>query len=434
MAVGVRDPIVFLTIYPNDASFWLGPMPTSRGPEGSPSMMATEQGVCPLQDLSLVTSEPDGIGLRYDRLAEARETCPVPHSNVHDLGVVTRYADVRFVLEHPEIFSSRDPNIGGPLPVRLPPLDADPPLQQDFRKLLNPYFTRGWFARFEADMRQIAGDAIEAFLDRGHADFVTEFAIPFSGGVLAQLVFDETDKVRLARAVGFVTAVAEEQTEEAFFNLALLAGEYLVEQEERGADGDTREDTILGAIVNGAIDGRALTPDEQVGIVTVLFLGGLDTTRGALGNIATHLATDPAIEARLRDPGWVKHDLEEFIRLESPVITMARTVMADVELGGRQLKAGDRLAVHFGSANRDEEKFADAGRLDFDRPRSGHAGFGLGIHRCIGMHLARFQIAIAFDELLARVTNVRLHDGFTPEKAPGVVNGPAHLEIAFDRR
>lgn len=397
-------------------------------------MTATEQGVCPLQDLSLATSEPNGVGLRYDRLAEARETCPVPHTNVHDLGVVTRYADVRFVLEHPEIFSSRDPNIMGPLPVRLPPLDADPPLQQEFRKLLNPFFTRGYFAALEPDFRRLAAETVESFLDRGSCEFMSEFAIPFSGGVLAQLVFDETDADRLSRAVGFVTAVAEEQTEEAFFNLALLAGEYLVEEEERTAAGNAGENTILGAIVNGSVDGRALTPDEQVGIVTVLFLGGLDTTRGALGNIAAHLATDPTIEARLRDPGWIKHDLEEFIRFESPVITMARTVLADVELGGRQFTAGDRLAVHFGSANRDDEKFADAGTLRFDRPRAGHAGFGLGIHRCIGMHLARFQIAIAFEELLARVTNLRLRPGSHLEKAPGVVDGPHRLDLEFDRR
>lgn len=166
--------------------------------------------------------------------------------------------------------------------------------------------------------------------------------------------------------------------------------------------------------------------------MTVLFMGGLDTTRGALGTIAVHLATTPGIEDRLREPGWVKHDLEEFIRHDSPVITMARTVVEDVELGGRLLRAGDRLGIHFASANWDETKFDDAQDLRFDRPLSGHAGFGLGIHRCIGMHLARVQITVAFDELLARITNLRLAGGEVLW-APGVVTAPHTLDLEFDR-
>ena len=395
------------------------------------STSPVSQDRCPLEDASLIMLQPGGSGLPYDRLAEARATCPVVASRAHNMYVVTRYADVRFVLEHPELFSSRDPNIMGPLPVRLPPLDVDPPLQQEFRKLLNPFFTRGYFARFEPEMRRIAKAAIAAWLDRGRCEFVSEFAIPFTAGVLAQLVFNETDRDRLARAIGYVTAVGELQNHESFANLAALAAEYLGEQRARGS---VEEDSILAAIGGGTVGGRPLTEEEQIGVVTVLFLGGLDTTRGALSNIAAQLAADPALEDRLRDPGWVKHDLEEFLRFESPVITMARTVLAEVELGGRTLRPGDRVGISFSSANRDETKFEDPDLLRFDRPPAGHAGFGLGIHRCIGMHLARFQIAVAFDELLAAVTAVRLSPGFSPENAPGVALGLHELRLEFDRR
>jgi cytochrome P450 len=385
----------------------------------------------PVEDASLILAVA-GEGFLFDRLAEARESaCPVVASRFHNLYVVTRYSDLRFVLEHPELFSSRDPNIMGRLPVRLPPLDSDPPLQQDFRKLLNPYFSRGYFAKFEPDMRRIAAEAIENWLDRGECEFVSEFAIPFTGGVVAQLVFDETDAERLARAIGFVTAVAEEQTADSFADLAVLAGEYLAEQASSGA---TEQNNILSAIVNGTVGGRALTPEEQIGVLTALFLGGLDTTRGAIGNITAHLASDPSIEARLRDPNWVKHDLEEFLRFESPVITMARTVLVEVELGGQRLKPGDRIGLCFTSANRDGEKFTDPDELRFDRQRGGHAGFGLGIHRCIGMHLARFQIAIAFEELLKKITNIRFQPGFVVERAPGVIHAPHKLRIEFDGR
>ena len=134
----------------------------------------------------------------------------------------------------------------------------------------------------------------------------------------------------------------------------------------------------------------------------MLFLGGLDTTRSAIGTIAMHIAMQPELEARVRDPRWVRNDMDEFIRHASPVATFGRTVTRDTEVGGCPMRKGDRVLVRFDSANRDEEKFPNADQLQFDPPRGGNAGFGLGIHRCVGMHLARVEITIAFEELLAR--------------------------------
>jgi cytochrome P450 len=170
-------------------------------------------------------------------------------------------------------------------------------------------------------------------------------------------------------------------------------------------------------------------------VITVLFLGGLDTTRGAIGAIAYHLARQPELEQRLRDPRWIRQDMDEFIRLESPVGCLGRTAMRDVELGGTRIKQGEQLLVRFDSANRDDAKFPDADQLTFGTPRSGHAGFGLGIHRCLGVHLARIQITIAFEELFKRVTNLRFAEGGDAEQvhwAPGIANGPERLELAFD--
>ena len=147
--------------------------------------------------------------------------------------------------------------------------------------------------------------------------------------------------------------------------MAALAEELL---RERAASGSQRDD-VLSAIVNGTVEGRPLTMEEQVGATTILFTGGLDTTKAALGNIARHLAEDPALEQRLRDPEWIKADLDEFLRYESPIMFMARTVTRDTELGGCPLKAGDRVAVHYASANRDESRFEHADRAQL-RPRA----------------------------------------------------------------
>jgi cytochrome P450 len=381
-----------------------------------------------LSTLSVMVGE--NCPMNWSALAYAREHCPVFYTEAHGVHVVTTYAEARYVLEHPELFSSADPNVEGALPVRLPPLDTDPPRQQEIRRILNPFFSRSYFSRLDADIRAIAGRVIDRFADAGGCEFVHDFALPFNSAVLAQLVFNETDADRLARAVTLVSAVAEGLDPQAFAAVYGLVAEYLA---DRAGAADRRDD-IIGAILAARIDGAPLADAERTGIVTALFLGGLNTTHGAMSNIMVHLATRPELEARLRDPRWARHDLEEFIRYESPVMVMARTVVREVELGGVTLKAGDRLAVHFASANRDERKFDRADELRFDRDYAGHAGFGLGIHRCVGMHLARYQVEIAFHELLSRFTRFRLEPGAHIRPAKGVVLAPEEVRVRFDRR
>jgi cytochrome P450 len=184
----------------------------------------------------------------------------------------------------------------------------------------------------------------------------------------------------------------------------------------------------------GTVDGgRRLTEDEQVGILVVMFLAGLDTTRGAITTIAYHVAKDPTLEARLRDPRWARRDLDEFLRLESPVGCLARRVTKDTELGGVRLSAGAQLLLRFDSANRDPRKFVDPDQLNFNVRRGGHTGFGLGLHRCIGALLARMQIQVAFHELFKRVTNLRLGEESDMAWMPGIANGPESLALTFDR-
>lgn len=372
---------------------------------------------------------------KWQILAHARAHCPVPHvvprtdpdASYH---MITRYSDVRYVLEHPEVFSSAKSAVSD-ITVRLPPLDSDPPLQQDFRKILNPLMSRGALLRFEPQMRKIASETIEAWIDDGQLEFVHQFAIPFSAGVLSRVIFDEDDKARVDEAVAVVSQCALDPAPESFFQLAMVAASYI---EKRAAQPSTDADDILTAIGCGQVGGRPLSEEESLGVVTVLFLAGLDTTRGALGNVAAQLAQNPALEGRLRDPKWIRRDMDEFLRFESPVAIMARTVLEPVELSGHRFSPGDRIIVNFGSANRDSSQFPDGDTLDFDLPRPGNMAFGLGIHRCLGSNLARLQLEIGWDELLKRITNIRLVDDFDLRYETGMVHGPAALQVTFDRR
>lgn len=376
--------------------------------------------------------DPDHVAWKYDAFAYARQHCPVVGTESAMTGpmwVVTRYADVRRVCEDPETFSS----VGGspaPAPVRLGPLDSDPPLHTGFRKLLNPYLSRKFALAYSDEMRGYARELIDGFIDDGRVELLSQFAGPFVSRVLASMVFNESDLSKMERAKEIVVRVAEDGTEEAFMNLGMLASEYLMAAIENPPE----EDGILRALATGTIDGEPVTHEQALGAICVLFLGGLDTARSAIGTIAMNIALQPELEARVRDPRWVRNDMDEFIRLTSPVGTFGRTVTKDTEIAGCPMKKGDRVLIRFDSANRDEDKFANADQLQFDPPRGGNAGFGLGIHRCIGIHFARMEIIVAFEELFARITNLRLEaDPESLKWAPGIANYPDRVPLTFDK-
>ncbi|MDT8912863.1 cytochrome P450 [Amycolatopsis sp. PS_44_ISF1] len=363
-------------------------------------------------------------------VAAARTRCPVLHTGA-DGGyhVLTRYEDVRAVCADPARFSSRQPSLRG-VPVRVIPIDTDPPHHRRYRRILNPYFSPDFLRRCEPQLRELARTAVASFANEGGCEVVQDFAVPFSAGSLARVVFATENRDLVARGVAAAEQAALTSSPEAFRALAGLAAEALAE-----AEGATGEDTVLRALATATVDGRPLTPQERLGMVTTLFLGGLDTTRGVIANIACHLATRPDVEPILRRPGGWRRELEEFLRYETTVAFMARTAVEDTEIGGVPVRAGDRIAVLFAAANRDPAWFDRPDELVFDRPDGPHLAFGFGVHRCLGLHFARLQLAIAFEELLARTTNFRLAPGTgIPRQAGLSLNSPHRLDVVFDAR
>jgi cytochrome P450 len=366
---------------------------------------------------------------RWELFAHARQKCPVARTQKGPV-VITRYADVRYVLEHPELFSSKGV-APEPSPLSLNPLDADPPYQPQLRKILNPLFSRKAGLKFVPQMEDVANRLIDGFVDKGEVELIMDFAAPFVAGVLARIVYNEQDTAKMQRAIDAVTRVAETGDPQTYLELAMVGNEYLADRLENGSP----EQDVLWMITTGTVEdgARTLTPEEQLGVLIVLFLGGLDTTRGAIGMIAHELAKDPTLEARLKDPAWHRQDMDELLRVASPVACLGRLVTQDTKLNGIELKKGEQILVRFDSANHDPDQFEDPDNLRFDLNRSGNAAFGLGIHRCLGAHLARIQIGVAFDVLLKRIKNLRLKD---PEQQIkyifGIARGPEKLELTFD--
>ncbi len=364
-----------------------------------------------------------------DELKWARGQCPVVHTNFGGgTHVVTRYADLRTVAVHPEIFSSSRPGLME-VPLALPPLDLDPPHHAQFRAFLNGRFSRAALLRYQPILEQLADDLIDGFIDAGEVEFVSGFAIPFTAGTLAKVVLEDDNEERMRRGADAVTAVSVLGTPEAFAAVTELAAELMAERET-----DPRDD-FLQSVVEAKIAGeRPLTQEERLGLVTLLLLGGLDTTRGTLAYIAQYLTEEPGLEERLRQPDWVERDMDELLRFTSTVSVMGRVVMQDNDLLGVPLAKGDRVLVHWRSGNRDDTKFDDPDGLSFDRFPNPHMAFGVGIHRCLGQYLARLQLEIGVNRLLARLTNFRIAPGTSIRASAGVAIGsPEELHLRFDR-
>jgi len=362
--------------------------------------------------------------------AYARAHCPVAYSSARGgQYIVTRYEDACQVLEDPATFSSRpEASIIGTKGVRMPPIDTDPPAQRAYRKILNPYFHPRRLAAQESTVREVARTTIARWAGTGQCDVITEFAGPFVTDVLAKVVFAEPDEAVFRTANEFVDRISHGESS-AFADFRQFLLDYV--NRRRATPG--LRDNVVWELNNVTIEGRPLSEEERVGAVLILFIGGLDTTKVAIGNIIHQMTLDATLEPRLRTPGWERTILEELLRYQAPVTALGRVATRDAIVGEQPIKAGERLVVHFASANHDERMFEDPGRLVFDRSRNPHLSFGLGVHRCIGMHLARLQIRVAVEEFLKVATDVRLQPDATLTRHAGVTPIFHRLPVYFSR-
>jgi cytochrome P450 len=373
--------------------------------------------------------DPEQERHRLDLLRYAREHCPVPWTEgASGFFLVTRYEDVQRVTLDWETFSSTE-GLPTPMPLRICPIDADPPLQTALRNILNPLFSRGHLLRYVPLMESLAAELVDRWADKGECELVADFAADYVGTILMQIVMGEMEPDARRRASDAVLGASHEGTPENFFALVMTSAERLAAAE---ADPEHAPD-VLKAVIEGTVEGRPLTEEERLGVLNILFLGGLDTTRAAITMMALEICADPSLEQRVRNPDWVRRDLDEFLRMGTPVGTFGRVATRDVELGGTLIKKGQRLLVRYDSANRDASRFPDPDKLVFDPPRPSNAAFSLGIHRCLGSNLARLQIPIAWEGIYRRVTNLRL--ACDPSEIiwePGLSNGPRTVPLLFD--
>ncbi len=329
---------------------------------------------------------------------------------------VVRRSAVEYVLQHPEEFSSAMETVNLGQSVPLIPLQVDPPDHRNYRRLLDPIFAPRQMNALEPDIAALVNERIDGFIERGACDFADELAVPLPSSVFLRLVglplsqldmFLEMKDGILRPAGADLDEVAVNQKAAGERIEAYFTG--LVEERKDRPEG---HDDLLSLFLAAEIDGQRLTVDEIVGICFLFILAGLDTVTDSLECFMAYLARHPDQRRRIvDDPSIIPSAVEELLRWESPVTTVARTAAADTELEGCPIDKGQPLGVMIGAANVDERALPDAFTVDLVRNPNKHFAFGGGIHRCLGSHLARMELRVALREWHRRIPDYSLAEG-----------------------
>jgi cytochrome P450 len=379
--------------------------------------------------------EPEWVEDPYPIQDELRQRCPIAHTGRFGGGwLPTRYSDVAAIAYDTERFSSRSIIMSNFRPPReiapvgaVPPISSDPPFHRDARKLLLPAFTKTAVARQEPATRAFCHELIDALAGRDVVDAAHDYAQHIPMRVISNMLgFPPEDGAQFRRFVETALEAINLPPDERLARMDELF-DYLQEQIRDHVD-DPRDD-LTTYLINAEIYGSKLQPSHVAGTMALLLIAGIDTTWSAIGASLWHLAKTPADRERLvAEPELLPTAMEEFLRAYAPV-TMARLVKEDMHWHGVDMKADDWILLSFPSANRDPDQFERADEVVIDREVNRHAAFGLGIHRCVGSHLARMELRTALEVWLERIPEFTLDDPDAVKWSAGQVRGPRNLPL-----
>ncbi|MEV0389721.1 cytochrome P450 [Nonomuraea sp. NPDC050643] len=412
-----------------------------RGEEDEPTGVRNEIVTGPVSDWATDFShlEPEWAADPYPILADLRKRCPIAHTGRFGGGwLPTRYEDVAAIAYDTERFSSRAIVMGNFRPPHelapvgsTPPISSDPPFHHHARKLLLPAFTKSAVQKREEAARATCHELIDAFEGRPSVDAAREYAQHIPVRVIADLLgFPQEDGPRFTRFIENVLEGVNLPPEERMARMDELF-DYLLAQIRDHLDHP--RDDLTTYLVNAELHGHKLERSHVAGTMALLLIAGIDTTWSAIGASLWHLARTPADRERLvAEPGLLPTAMEEFLRAYAPV-TMARLVREDMSWNGVDMKADDWILLSFPAGNRDPGQFERADEVVIDREVNRHAAFGLGIHRCVGSHLARMELRVALEVWLERVPVFSLDDPAAVIWSTGQVRGPRALPLRLGR-
>lgn len=308
------------------------------------------------------------------------------------------------------------------------PTEADPPIHTFYRKALNPSFSPQKMAAMRDDLHRRATALIEKFKGRTECDFVNEFSERYPIYIVLDLL--GLPQERMGEFLVWEKEMLHSNDWEVRSNAVRKVKNYLVSEiEDRRRS--PRDDYITRVFDHEADNGRKWNDEEVLGHCFNLFLGGLDTVTTMLGSIFTWLARHPERQQELREhPERIVLAVEEFLRVFGPV-TAFRIASRELEICGQKVMPGEYVSVCTPMVNQDPKVHDSPSEVRFDR-KAAHVALGGGIHKCLGMHLARLELQIAIEEFLKAIPSFRIKDGFEVGYFVGNIVHVPKLELQWD--
>jgi cholest-4-en-3-one 26-monooxygenase len=373
----------------------------------------------------------------HDAFAWMRANAPVYYDEPNDLWAAASYAAVKEASVDTEAFS----NASGIRP-KFPPLpmmiDFDAPEHVRRRRLVSEGFTPKRVRAMEDKLRMVCDALIDKVCEEGRCDFVRDIAAPLPiimiGDMLGVAPDDRDELLRwsddMLKGQGSPDPNAMITAANAFTEYS----EYIhpVFEDRRATE---NRDDLVGVLCHAEIDGDSLDDDSLVHETLLILIGGDETTRHVISGGVEELLAHPDQVARMSaDPAALMPGaVEEMLRWVSPIKNMARTATRDVELAGARIQAGQELLLLYPSANRDEAVFEDPDSFDITRNPNPHVAFGFGAHFCLGNQLARLELRVMVERVLARLPGLQLatERAALPRRKANFISGIEEMPVAF---
>ena len=371
---------------------------------------------------------------------DLRQRCPIAHTERWGGSwLPTRYEDVQALAKKVPILSSLS-NLVFDLPADLnstlltgpiaaAPISADPPEQTRTRQALLPHFTRAAAETQRPFTEKTCEDLIDSFIEDGRCDAASQYARQLTPQVLIHLLGVDRDSTsELTHWVSNLLDAGLEGTEWTKY-WHLIRNFFSMEVQDRRSN--PRDDFI--SALSEAKFGEELFPEEMVvGMCALQLVAGIDTTWSVIGSAIWHFATHQHDRQKLvADPTLLNAAVEEMLRFYSPV-TAGRNALEELTYAGVTFQPGDKVLLNFGAANHDPEVFEDANTFRLDREDNRHIAFGVGIHRCNGLHLARMEIQVALQTWFHRIPNFTIEQPETVVWEGGATRGPRNVPVLFN--
>ena len=376
-------------------------------------------------------------GQPFDIFKRLREEAPIYwHEESLDFEpgfwALTKHEDIVRVSKDPMTFSSAvgghlmtmgDPEVVDPSAVAAiigNMIGMDPPDHQIYRKMVAPSFTPKAIRTLEGDMRLKIRELLENVEGKGEFNFVTEISEQLPLWVLCEMMgIPESERPKIRDLVNNLTDASIQQDPNNAFQIwvnymeLFKMGRDMIEERRKSPT-----DHLMSVVANTKIEGGELPPELLDGFFLLMVIAGNETTRNTLTGGLMALTDNPEErEKLLKDPALISNATDEMLRWVTSVIYFRRTATKDTNIRGQDIKAGDKVVMWYGSANRDEEIFEDGHLFRVDRENAKkHLAFGAGEHLCLGNRLGHMQIRILFEELLDRFPNI--HSTSDPVRIP----------------